>query len=81
MGVSPAGGSDGGGEITGGGYIRLPPQEHIHTVHCVQARYRPVASVVAVSGFKGGQVVMGTVWLEFGQDADGGSGGEMDGGG
>ena len=44
MGVSPAGGCDGGGGVTGGGDLRLPPLEHSHTVHCGQSHYGPVSS-------------------------------------
>ena len=43
MDVSPAGGSDGGGGITVGGYLSLPQPEHSLTVHCNQFHYGPMS--------------------------------------
>ena len=60
MGVSPAGGSDGGGGVTVGGYPRIPPLEHSCAVHCNQAHYLSVYGGVEVYGFTGGQEVVGT---------------------
>ena len=40
--VSPTDVNDGGCGVTGGGYLRLPPPEHICTVNCDQAHYGPV---------------------------------------
>ena len=37
MGLSPAGGCDGGGVISGCGDLHLPPPEHIRTVYYNQA--------------------------------------------
>ena len=51
--VSPASGSDGGGRITGGRYLHLPPREHSHTVHCDQAHYGHVAGGGEASGVMG----------------------------
>ena len=42
MGVSPAGGSDGKGVITGDGYLNLRPEEHICTDHYDQSKYGPL---------------------------------------
>ena len=81
MGISPAGGSDGGGGVTGGGYLRLPPPEHSHKVHCSQAHYGPVSGVGEASGVTGGQSVAGTGRIGLGMDADGGLGGGTDKGG
>ena len=39
--IYPAGGSDGGFRVTGGGDLRLPPLENSHTVHCDQSHYEP----------------------------------------
>ena len=72
---------DGGGSITGGGYLRLTPSEHSCTVHCDQAHYGPVYGGGAEAGFKGGQSMVGSGRLVIGGYADGGSVGRTDGGG
>ena len=81
MGLSPAGGSDGRGGVAGGGYLRLPPPEHIHTVYCDQAHCVIVSGVGADSGVEVGQAVVGAGRTGFGGYAVGGSGVVMDGGG
>ena len=79
--VSPYGGSDGGGGITGGGDLRLLTPEYSHTVHCDHAHYGPVSGVGAEVGFKGGHVVVGAGRIGLGGDADGDYRGGTDGGG
>ena len=81
MGVSPAGGSNGGRGIAGGVDIRLPPTEHSFTVHCNKAHYGLVSGSSAEAGVKGGQSVVVAGQNGCGGDADGGLGGGTDGGG
>ena len=81
MGVSPVGGSDGGGVITGGRDVLLPPPEHSRAFHCDQAHHGPVSSGVAASGVKFVQAVVGTGWIVIGRDVDGNLGVKTDGGG
>ena len=72
---------DGGSEVAGGRYLRLPPPEHSCTVHCDQAHYGPVSSGGAETGATGLQevVIEGCGGCEG--DADGILGGGTDGGG
>ena len=79
--IYPAGGSDGGFRVTGGGDLRLPPLENSHTVHCDQAHYGPVSLGGEAFGFTGGQSLVGTRRLGLGRYADGSLGGRTDGGG
>ena len=58
MDVSPTGGCDGGIRITGGGDLRLPYPEHIHTVNCDHAHYGPEFGNGAADGVNCGQVVV-----------------------
>ena len=81
MGIPPTGGSNGGGSNAGCGDLCLSPLEHICTVYCVQAPCVPVSGGRLDTGAKGFQVVVGTVYSEFGRDTDGGLGGGTDGGG
>ena len=81
MGVSSAGGINGGGRITGGGDLRLPPPEHSCIGHSDQAHYVPVSGSDVGYWATGGQAVVGSGRLRLGGDADGGSGGRTDGGG
>ena len=81
MGVSHAVGQYGGGGITGGGDLRIPPPEHRHTVHCNQAHYGPVPGGRAEAEIRGNQSVVGAEIIGLGGDADGGSVGGTDGGG
>ena len=81
MGVSPSGGINGGGRITGGGDIRIPPPEHCCTVHLYQAHYGPVSIGGSEAVVKVEQVLVGSGWLGIGDDADDRSGGGTDGGG
>ena len=84
MGVSLSGGRDSGGRINGGGYLRLPPPEHSRTVYCKQDHYGPVSWGRDADGVKGGQVVVESVQLGLGGNAnidlrggtDGGGGGD-----
>ena len=48
-----AGGSDGGGIISGGGDLRLFPLEHSWTVYCDQDHYGPLSASGAESRVKG----------------------------
>ena len=74
MGVSTAGRSDGGGGITGGGDLFLPPPEHSHTVHCDQDHYVPVSISVESSGVMGVKLVVGKRRIGPGRDLDRGLG-------
>ena len=80
MGVSPAGGSDVGCSITGGGDLRLPPPKHSCTVYCDQAYYGLVSSGGEEDGVKGGQAVVVSGQFGPGGDADGDLGGGTNGG-
>ena len=83
MGIPPAGGRDGGGGNAGGGYLRLPSPERIHTVYCDQTHYGPVSGGGGETRFKGDQVVVvegriicgGYVDVGLGVGTDGGGGG------
>ena len=66
--VSPSGVSDGGGGVTGGVDLRLPPPEQIRKFHCNQAHYGPVSVSGEASRVTGGQSVVGTGWLGIGRD-------------
>ena len=77
MGVSPAGGNNGVGGSTGGGDLRLPPEEHSRKVHCDKSHYGPVSGGREVSRVTGDQEVVGSRRLGLGGDADGGLGGGM----
>ena len=50
MGLTPTSGGDVGGGPTGGRDLRYLPPKHGHTIHCVQAHYRPVSGGVATPG-------------------------------
>ena len=50
MGISPSGKSDCGERVTGGGDLRLLPQEYSRTFHCVQAHCGPVSIGGEASG-------------------------------
>ena len=71
IGVSPDEGSDGGGGITGGRYIRLPPPEHSRTAHYEQAHYELVSGGGAEARVKGCQVVAVEGRIGLGGDVDG----------
>ena len=47
MGISPSGGFDGGGGISGDGDLHLLPLEQISTVYCNQAHYVPMSNGAA----------------------------------
>ena len=81
MGLSPAGGSNVRGGITGGGYLILPPLEHSRKVYYNQDHYGTVSGGGGEAGVKGGQAVVGAGRTGFGGGADIGSGGGTDGGG
>ena len=76
MGVSLSRGCNGGGGITRGGDLCLPPTEHSFTVHFNQAHYGPVSGDRAEAGVKGGQVVVGAGRLKLGGDVSSVLGGE-----
>ena len=78
MGVSPAGGSNGGGRIIVGVILNLTPPTHSRIFHCYQAHYLSVSSGGTESGVKSGQAVVGARQLRLGWDADGGSGDGID---
>ena len=59
MEVYPAGGGNGRGGVTGGGYLFIPPPEKIFTVNCSQAHYGPASGGVEASRVTGSQVVVG----------------------
>ena len=63
---------DGGSEVAGGRYLRLPPPEHSCTVHCDQAHYGPVSGGGEASGVTGGQAVVVTLHIVLGRGSDGG---------
>ena len=69
VGLSPAGGRNGGGGITGGVYLRLPPPEKSCTVHCNQSYYGTVSGGGEASGVTGGQSVVGSRMIGPGRDA------------
>ena len=75
MDVSPAGGSDGLGDIIGVGYLHLPPPEHSRTVHYYQAHYGSVSGGGEASVVVGVQSVVITVPHGLARDANSGSGG------
>ena len=81
MGLSPSGGRNGGGGISGGGYLCIPPPEYSRKVYCKNAHYGPVSGGVEEAGVKDDQAVVGTGWFGYGGNADGGSGGLTDRGG
>ena len=74
MGLTPAGGRDGGGRIAGGGYLCPPLLENSCTVYCDKAHYGPVSGSRAEAGVKGYQLVVGSGHIGCGGAADGGSG-------
>ena len=80
MGVSPAIRNNGGGGVTGGGYLRHPLIEHSHTFHCDQALYVPVYDGREMSRVTGRKSVLGTESIGQIWDVDGGSGGRTGGG-
>ena len=80
VGVSPSGGINGEGGITGGGYLRLPPPEKSCTVHCNQSYYGTVSGGREASGVTGDQEVVGAGRIVPGRDVDSGSGGGTGGG-
>ena len=81
MEVYPAVRGNGGGGVTRGGYLRLPPPEHSRKVRCNQDHYGSVSGGVEVSGVTGVQTVEGAERTGLGGYLDGGSGGGMGGGG
>ena len=81
VGLPPAGGCNGIGGLAGGGYLCFPPPKHSRKVYCNQANYGPVSSGKTEARAKGGKEVVGVGRFGFGGDADGGSGGGIDGGG
>ena len=81
IGVSPDVVRDDRGEITGIGYLRLPPPEHSWIVHFDQAHCGPVSGGGAEAGVEGGQAVVGAGLIVLGGGADGGLGGGTDRGG
>ena len=70
VGISPSGRRNGGGNITGGGYLSLPPSKHSHIVHCDQAHYVPVSGGREASRDKDVQVVVVTGRLVLGRYVD-----------
>ena len=60
MGVSPTGGRNGGGVITGGGDLCITPPEHSCTVNYEQAHYGPVSGSREAYRVMGDQVVVRT---------------------
>ena len=58
MGVSPTGRSYGGGVITGGGNLRLPPPEYSQKVIYDQDNYGPVSGGEEASRITVGQEVL-----------------------
>ena len=79
MGIPPTGGRDGGGRTTGGVDLSIPTLEHGCTVYCNQSHYVPVSGSEAEARVKGAQAVVVPGRVVCGRDADGGSGGRMDG--
>ena len=79
MGVSPAGGGNDVGGVTGGGDPRLPPAEHNHIVHRDQDHYVPVSGGGEPPGDKGVQAVVGVGSSGVGGDAYRGSGDRTEG--
>ena len=59
MGLSPAGGCNGGGRITRGGDLGILSLERSHTFYCDHAHYGPLSGGVEGGGIKGGQEVVG----------------------
>ena len=70
MGIYPAGVRNGGGRLSGGGDLHLPPLEHSGTVYCDQDHYGPVPGGVAEAVIEDGQSVVGAGSPVFGGDAD-----------
>ena len=81
IGLPPTGGCDGGGAVSVGRDLSLPPPEHRGTIYCDQVHYRPVSGGKAEDRAKSENAVVGTGGYGFGEDADGGPGGGADGGG
>ena len=73
VGVSPAGGGNDVGGVTGGGDPRLPPIEHNHAVHRNQDHYGTVSGGTEPTGDKGVQAVVGAGISGLDGDAYGGS--------
>ena len=81
MGLSPSGGRNGGGGISGGGYLCIPPPEYSRTVYCKQAHYGPLSGGVEEARVKDDQAVLVVGRTGCVGDAGGGSGGGKDRGG
>ena len=71
VGISPAGGGDGGVRVTGGADLHIPPPEHSLKVHYEKAHYGPVSVRREASRVKVGQLVVVEGGLGIGRDADG----------
>ena len=78
MGITPAGGSDGGSGTAGGRDLRLPAPEHGCTVHCDHTNCGPVSGRGAETRAKGIQLVVATGSGGCGRDTYGGLGGGTD---
>ena len=61
-------GRDGGGGITGSGYLRLPPSENSQTIHYKQACYETVSGEGVEAEVKGERLVVGVGRLRLGGD-------------
>ena len=80
-GVSPDGGGDGGGGVTGDGELSLLSPEHSHTVHDEKAHIGSVSGGGEASRVTGGQVMVGAGRFVIGGDVDVSFGGRTGGGG
>ena len=78
MDIPPDGGHCGGGGTAGGGYIRLPPLKHSHTLYFNQAHHVPVSGVKEEYRVKRVQAVVVEGRIGCRGDADGRLGGGAD---
>ena len=81
LGLTPSGGWNVGGGVTGGGELHLSPTEHRGEIYCKQAHYGPVSCGKAEARTKNGNAAVGTGGYGFEWDTGGGPQGGADRGG
>ena len=65
LGLTPAGGCDGGGGFSGGGDLRLPPPEHSSAIYCNKDYYGNMSRRKSESRAKCGNAMVGTGGFGF----------------